>query len=154
MQRRSPASCKRSTTCARRSARPSKVSAPLRKLTCPIGRFPVSDFDSSFEAGQLAALFKPKLTSEPNRRGADLLLRSLSSRRAGQGGSARARLARIFRRPPAVMVKVTGGAKGMHHAGAHFDYIGPKSDVPRIGRTTCRQLGGCCVADSRGAAYQ
>src|SRR3546814_12970167 len=83
MQRRSPASCKRSTTCARRSARPSKVSAPLRKLTCPIGRFPVSDFDSSFEAGQLAALFKPKLTSDPNRRGADMLLRSMGSRRAG-----------------------------------------------------------------------
>ena len=52
----------------------------------------MSDFDSSFEAGQLAALFKPKLTSDPNRRGADMLLRSLSSRRAGQGWSTRARL--------------------------------------------------------------
>src|SRR3546814_7641777 len=76
MQRRSPASCIRSTTCARRSARPSKVSVQPRRPILSIGRCPVSDFDSSFEAGQLAALFKPKLTSDPNRRGADMLLRS------------------------------------------------------------------------------
>src|SRR3546814_8708646 len=68
MQRRSPASCIRSTTCARRSARPSKVSVQPRRPILSIGRCPVSDFDSSFEAGQLAALFKPKLTSDPNRR--------------------------------------------------------------------------------------
>ena len=90
----------------------------------------MSDFDSSFEAGQLAALFKPKLTSDPNRRGADMLLRSLSSRRAGQGGSTRARLARIVSRAPEVMVKVTGRPKGKNHAAAHFDYIGRKGDVP------------------------
>src|SRR3546814_21090058 len=91
---------------------------------------PVSDCDSSFEAGQLAALFKPKLTSDPNRRGADMLLRSLSSRRAGQGGSTRARLARIVSRDPEVMVKVTGRPTGKNHAAAHFDYIGRKGDVP------------------------
>ena len=90
----------------------------------------MSDFDSSFEAGQLAALFKPKLTSDPNRRGADMLLRSLSSRRAGQGGSTRARLARVVSRAPEVMVKVTGRPKGKNHAAAHFDYIGRKGDVP------------------------
>jgi hypothetical protein len=78
-------------------------------------RFPVSDFDSSFEAGQLAALFKPKLTSDPNRRGADMLLRSLSSRRAGQGGSTRARLARVVSRAPEVMVKVTGRPRAKNH---------------------------------------
>ena len=90
----------------------------------------MSDFDSSFEAGQLAALFKPKLTSDPNRRGADMFLRSLSSRRAGQGGSTRARLARVVSRAPEVMVKVTGRPKGKNHAAAHFDYIGRKGDVP------------------------
>ncbi|AMK20901.1 relaxase/mobilization nuclease domain-containing protein [Sphingobium sp. MI1205] len=90
----------------------------------------MSDFDSSFEAGQLAALFKPKLTSDPNRRGTDMLLRSLSSRRAGQGGSTRARLARVVSRAPEVMVKVTGRPKGKNHAAAHLDYIGRKGDVP------------------------
>src|SRR3546814_6184698 len=84
MQRRSPASRIRSTTCARRSARPSKVSVQTRRPILSIGRCPVSDFDSSFEARQLAALFKPKLTSDPNRRGADLLMRSPSTRRVGE----------------------------------------------------------------------
>src|SRR3546814_17541487 len=76
------------------------------------------------------SLFKPKLTSDPDRRGADMLLRSLSSRRAGQGGSTRARLARVVSRAPEVMVKVTGRSKGKNHAAAHFDYIGRKGDVP------------------------
>src|SRR3546814_10266862 len=64
MQRRSPASCIRSTTCARRSARPSKVSVQPRRPILSIGRCPVSDFDSSFEAGQLAALRSEEHTSE------------------------------------------------------------------------------------------
>ncbi|ANI80483.1 Aldehyde dehydrogenase (NAD(+)) (plasmid) [Sphingobium sp. EP60837] len=90
----------------------------------------MSDFDSSFEAGQVAALFKPKITADPNGRGANQLLRGLSSGKAQRAISTRARLARVVGRAPEVMVKVTGRPKGKSHAAAHFDYIGRKGDVP------------------------
>lgn len=90
----------------------------------------MSDFDSSFEAGQLAALFKPKITADPNRRGVDQFLRGLSTGLPRRTNSTRAQLARIVSRAPEVMVKVTGRPKGKNHAAAHLDYIGRKGDVP------------------------
>ncbi|MDE0877545.1 MAG: relaxase/mobilization nuclease domain-containing protein [Sphingomonas bacterium] len=43
---------------------------------------------------------------------------------------ARATLARVVRRTPEVVVKVTGRKKGAGHLGAHLDYIGRHGDVP------------------------
>lgn len=43
--------------------------------------------------------------------------------------SARAKLARIVRGAPEVMVKVTGRQKGASHVKAHLDYIGRKSEI-------------------------
>lgn len=45
------------------------------------------------------------------------------------GRTARAKLARIVRRAPEVMVKVTGRQKGGRHVKAHLEYIGRKGDV-------------------------
>lgn len=45
------------------------------------------------------------------------------------GPTARAKLARIVRKAPEVMVKVTGRQKGGSHVKAHLDYIGRKGDV-------------------------
>lgn len=43
--------------------------------------------------------------------------------------SARAKLARIVRRAPEVVVKVTGRQKGSSHVKAHLDYIGRKGEI-------------------------
>jgi type IV secretion system T-DNA border endonuclease VirD2 len=43
--------------------------------------------------------------------------------------SARAKLARIVRRAPEVVVKVTGRQKGATHVKAHLDYIGRKGEI-------------------------
>ena len=43
--------------------------------------------------------------------------------------TARAKLARIVRRAPEVVVKVTGRQKGASHVKAHLDYIGRKGEI-------------------------
>jgi type IV secretion system T-DNA border endonuclease VirD2 len=45
------------------------------------------------------------------------------------GPTARAKLARIVRKAPEVVVKVTGRQRGGGHVKAHLDYIGRKGDV-------------------------
>ena len=45
------------------------------------------------------------------------------------GQTARAKLARIVRKAPEVVVKVTGRQRGGAHVKAHLDYIGRKGDV-------------------------
>jgi type IV secretion system T-DNA border endonuclease VirD2 len=45
------------------------------------------------------------------------------------GSTARAKLARIVRKAPEVVVKVTGRQRGGNHVKAHLDYIGRKGDV-------------------------
>ena len=45
------------------------------------------------------------------------------------GPTARAKLARIVRKAPEVVVKVTGRQRGGAHVKAHLDYIGRKGDV-------------------------
>ena len=45
------------------------------------------------------------------------------------GPSARAKLARIVRKAPEVVVKVTGRQRGGSHVKSHLDYIGRKGDV-------------------------
>ena len=48
---------------------------------------------------------------------------------SASGKTARAKLARIVRRAPEVLVKVTGRQKGGRHVKAHLEYIGRKGDV-------------------------
>ena len=45
------------------------------------------------------------------------------------GQTARAKLARIVRKAPEVVVKVTGRQRGGNHVKAHLDYIGRKGEV-------------------------
>ena len=45
------------------------------------------------------------------------------------GPTARAKLARIVRKAPEVVVKVTGRQRGGSHVKAHLDYIGRKGNV-------------------------
>ncbi|MBK8631916.1 MAG: hypothetical protein IPN84_17580 [Sphingomonadales bacterium] len=45
------------------------------------------------------------------------------------GPTARAKLARIVRKAPEVVVKVTGRQRGGNHVKAHLDYIGRKGEV-------------------------
>ncbi len=45
------------------------------------------------------------------------------------GPTARAKLARIVRKAPEVVIKVTGRQRGGSHVKAHLDYIGRKGDV-------------------------
>ncbi|RST26407.1 relaxase [Sphingomonas ginkgonis] len=80
--------------------------------------------------------FKPRLVSDPNLKYARHLVngsgpfasRSLATSRTQ--GDARATLARVVRRAPEVLVKVTGRKKGAKHLAAHLDYIGRHGDIP------------------------
>ena len=88
--------------------------------------------------GALKPSFKPRLVSDPNIRYARHLVngtgpfapRSSASARSSLRGSAKATLARVVRRTPEVLVKVTGRKKGAKHLAAHLDYIGRHGDIP------------------------
>jgi type IV secretory pathway VirD2 relaxase len=47
----------------------------------------------------------------------------------GAGGETRARLSRIVRKPPEVMVKVTGRTRGEGHLAAHLNYITRRGEL-------------------------
>lgn len=78
--------------------------------------------------------FRPRMVSDPNARYTRHMVNQTgpfvipSALRAV--GSAKATLARIVRRTPEVLVKVTGRKKGAAHLSAHLDYIGRKGDIP------------------------
>jgi len=79
--------------------------------------------------------FKPRTVSDPNIRYARHLVNGTgpfapSASSLAPARDARATLARIVRRAPEVVVKVTGRKKGSRHLGAHLDYIGRHGDVP------------------------
>ncbi|WP_317152406.1 relaxase/mobilization nuclease domain-containing protein [Sphingopyxis indica] len=86
----------------------------------------MSDFDNSFEAHQLALLFRPRPKGDPNIRLSAGLARA-TGRKAVRGTTAR--LARVVSRAPEVMVKVTGRPKGSQHLAAHLDYIGRRGGI-------------------------
>ncbi|MBW6532980.1 relaxase/mobilization nuclease domain-containing protein [Sphingomonas sp. RRHST34] len=80
--------------------------------------------------------FKPRLVSDPNLKYARHLVSGTGPFAArtpatshGEGG-ARATLARVVRRTPEVLVKVTGRKKGAKHLAAHLDYIGRHGNIP------------------------
>ena len=78
--------------------------------------------------------FKPRTVSDPNIRYARHLVNGtgpfVASSPSPTANDARATLARVVRRTPEVVVKVTGRKKGARHLGAHLDYIGRHGDVP------------------------
>ena len=79
--------------------------------------------------------FRPGLVSDPNARYARNLVRgtgvaAIPAALRAIDRSARATLARVVRRTPEVLVKVTGRKKGAEHLAAHLDYIGRKGEIP------------------------
>lgn len=79
--------------------------------------------------------FRPRLVSDPNARYAHNLVNgtgvaSIPAALRALDRSARATLARVVRRTPEVLVKVTGRKKGAEHLAAHLDYIGRKGEIP------------------------
>lgn len=82
--------------------------------------------------------FKPRAVSDPNIRyvrdlvdGTGPIAKPACGSKLPAGANdARAALARIVRRTPEVVVKVTGRKKGARHLTAHFDYIGRHGDIP------------------------
>lgn len=79
--------------------------------------------------------FRPRLVSDPNSRYARNLVKgtgvaSIPAALRAIDRSARATLARVVRRTPEVLVKVTGRKKGAEHLAAHLDYIGRKGEIP------------------------
>lgn len=79
--------------------------------------------------------FKPRAVGDPNSRYARHLVNGTGPFAAFASGSApaardaKATLARVVRRAPEVVVKVTGRKKGASHLGAHLDYIGRHGDI-------------------------
>lgn len=92
--------------------------------------------DELWEA--LKPSFKPRLVSDPNLRYARHLVDGtgpFSRHKPGSPASGgenilKATLARVVRRAPEVLVKVTGRKKGSRHLAAHLDYIGRHGDIP------------------------
>lgn len=70
--------------------------------------------------------FRVRYIHDPNSQTRVPLYASYGS---ANGKTARAKLARIVRRAPEVLVKVTGRQKGDKHVKAHLEYIGRKGDV-------------------------
>lgn len=78
--------------------------------------------------------FKPRLVSDPNARYAKNIVDGtgpFAPRRSAApiAADVRATLARVVRRTPEVLVKVTGRKKGAKHLAAHLDYIGRHGDI-------------------------
>ena len=79
--------------------------------------------------------FKPRTVSDPNIKYARYLVNgtgpfAASASSPAPAHDAKATLARVVRRTPEVVVKVTGRKKGARHLGAHLDYIGRHGDIP------------------------
>lgn len=89
--------------------------------------------------------FKPRTVSDPNAKYARHLVNGTgpfaapAARPAPAYHDAKATLARVVRRTPEVVVKVTGRKKGARHLGAHLDYIGRHGDVA-IETRDCEQI--------------
>ncbi|MCP8892325.1 relaxase/mobilization nuclease domain-containing protein [Sphingomonas faeni] len=78
--------------------------------------------------------FKPRTVGDPNIRYARHLINGTGPFAASASSPTPARdvrgtLARVVRRTPEVVVKVTGRKKGAGHLGAHLDYIGRHGDI-------------------------
>jgi len=81
--------------------------------------------------GAMKPTFRPRVFGDPNmgyaaqmRNGTGRFARSVTPSGSRHADDAKATLARIMRKSPEVMVKVTGRKKGAKHLGAHLQYIG------------------------------
>ena len=81
--------------------------------------------------GAMKPTFRPRVFGDPNmgyaaqmRNGSGRFARSITPSGSRHSDDAKATLARIVRKSPEVMVKVTGRKKGAKHLGAHLQYIG------------------------------
>lgn len=89
--------------------------------------------DELWEA--LKPRFKPRIVTDPNiKYGSDLIngtgpFAATSLAQRHRDTDARETLARVVRRTPEVLVKVTGRKKGAEHLAAHLDYIGRHGDI-------------------------
>lgn len=84
--------------------------------------------------GVLKPTFRPRVSGDPNSKYAKNLLNQTGPFRpmAHVGpprGDSRAVLARVVRKAPEVLVKVTGRKKGADHLGAHLSYIGRNGEI-------------------------
>ena len=84
--------------------------------------------------GALKPAFKPRMVSDPNLKYARQIVNGtgqFASRKSvsSRSDNVRAVLARVVRKSPEVLVKVTGRKKGAAHLGAHLDYIGRKGEI-------------------------
>ena len=84
--------------------------------------------------GVLKPTFKPRVFGDPNLKYAERLLNQKEfGKDVGQvvapRADARSVLARVVRKAPEVLVKVTGRKKGADHLGAHLAYIGRKGGI-------------------------
>lgn len=84
--------------------------------------------------GVLKPTFKPRVFGDPNLKYAERLLNQKGfGKDIGQvvapRADARSVLARVVRKAPEVLVKVTGRKKGADHLGAHLAYIGRKGEI-------------------------
>lgn len=73
-----------------------------------------------------ALLYEPRLRRVAGARAPQWSPASSSGTRAGQAAEIRRCIAATVRRAPQVMVKITGGGRGMRFIRAHFDYISKK----------------------------
>jgi len=87
------------------------------------------DEDGVLPLPSLMEAWRPPSGGKRSMRGAYLRVGKTGAGRRGTGArlsqsEARARLERIVRKTPEVMVKVSGKQYGAHHLGEHFSYIG------------------------------
>lgn len=85
--------------------------------------------------GVLKPTFRPRVSGDPNIKYAKHLLNQTGPfKPAAHAGppyaDSRAVLARVVRKAPEVLVKVTGRKKGADHLGAHLNYIGRNGEIP------------------------
>lgn len=83
--------------------------------------------------GVLKPVFRPRVFSDPNLAYAKHLLNQPGPFKPAGGAAVRsdprAVLARVVRKAPEVLVKVTGRKKGAEHLGAHLAYIGRHGEL-------------------------
>lgn len=84
--------------------------------------------------GVLKPVFRPRFSGDPNIRYAKQLVNQTSLIRASHHhetvrSDLRSTLARVVRKTPEVLVKVTGRKKGADHLGAHLAYIGRRGEI-------------------------
>lgn len=84
--------------------------------------------------GVLKPVFRPRASADPNTRYAQHLVNQTGPFRPHHHhepvrADPRETLARVVRKSPEVLVKVTGRKKGAEHLGAHLDYIGRNGEI-------------------------